>query len=114
MDIIMDGFLKGLIFDDSPDDSPEVEQECKTFSNFFERALLEDALRKSGGVIVDRTWNEPIGVVGKQLPTIGTLAKRLGIVRSEIVEEDGERWLRGFNASGELVDARTLLPEVAE
>lgn len=46
-------------------------------------------------------------------PTTGTLAARLGVVRSEVVVEDGTRWLRGFNADGQLVDVRMLLPEIA-
>jgi hypothetical protein len=38
-----------------------------------------------------------------------TLAKRLGITRTEvIVAASGDRWTHAFNAAGDLVDARLL------
>jgi len=40
-----------------------------------------------------------------------TLAKRLGITSTTIRrDEDGVTWLRGFDAAGEMVDCREMLP----
>jgi len=40
-----------------------------------------------------------------------TLAKRLGITSTTIRrDEDGVTWLRGFNAAGQMVDCREMLP----
>jgi hypothetical protein len=38
-----------------------------------------------------------------------TLGKRLGIVRSEeVTNADGDTWLHGFGADGQLIDARLI------
>jgi hypothetical protein len=71
--------------------------------------FLEDArdrkLRKSAGVS-DESWDAPMSK--SATPSTGTLAKALGIVRTEIKEIDGDRWSHGYNAAGELVGARLL------
>jgi hypothetical protein len=43
-----------------------------------------------------------------------TLGKKLGVVRQTIREVDGESQLSGFNAQGELVDFRILLPQTPD
>jgi hypothetical protein len=43
-----------------------------------------------------------------------TLAKRLNIAYTREKIIDGERWVHAFRASGELVDARILLPEIPQ
>ena len=63
----------------------------------------------------DPAWDEPIGrELGKRGTPVtfakGSLGYRLGIVRVEQETIDGENWIRGFNAGGNLVDARVIAP----
>jgi hypothetical protein len=99
---------------DSPTATVDVDPQ-PLLAKFIERRQFEAELEKTGDMIVDPSWREPIGRVEKKLPTTGSLGKRLGIVRSEITEEeDGTRRLCGFNAAGEVVDVRWLFREISE
>ena len=78
------------------------------------RKLIESSLNKRAGV-KDESWDAPIStaaVVRKGTPVIcpkGSIGHQLGIVSQEIVVgEDGENWNYGYNAAGELVDARRI------
>lgn len=52
-------------------------------------------------------WDDEVSVsLEKRAPK--TEADRLGITRTDIVEENGERLAKAFNAAGELVAVRVL------
>ncbi len=108
-----------------PDELPDVVKAA------FERAPIAAALAKSGTHAyvsldlsvpqsdVDEDWREldkgllivktaPAPIVPNSGYT--SLGKKLGVVRQTICEIDGLRQLHGFNAAGELVDFRVLLP----
>jgi hypothetical protein len=70
--------------------------------------------RRSNNSVADPAWTEEIGVIEKRdrLPGSGTLAKRLGIVRTEFHAIDDERWVYAFDKNDQLVDVRVLLPEI--
>lgn len=71
---------------------------------------MDDQLQLSKSTpIGDSSWDEEISTVEKRAR--GTLAQRLGVVRTEIrQEDDGARCVYAFNAANELVDVRWLLP----
>jgi len=73
----------------------------------FQKAA-DDMLAKTAGV--ELRWDELVAPLKKResLPATGTLAKRLGITRVEEILIAGEKWMHGFNAAGELVDARII------
>ena len=54
----------------------------------------------------DPSWLEEVSTIEKRKR--GTLAERLGIVRTEVVEEDGVRWVHAYNDASELVDVRAV------
>jgi len=68
-------------------------------------------LSKNAG-IVTMGWDEQITTATPvrkgEASATGTLAKRLGIVRHELVEIAGDTWSYGYDAAGELVGARLV------
>jgi hypothetical protein len=76
----------------------------------------ESVLAKSSPVAADPTWDEPLTVstpLEKSFTnplgfTKWSMGYRLGIVRVEEKEINGERWSRAYNQAGELVEARVI------
>jgi hypothetical protein len=109
-----DLLLKTLLFGDDGDDGLEISASLYSDINrqddsiphpvqqFLERAALTQALGKG----VDPDWNQEVSTVEKRKS--GTMAQRLGIVKSEIRTEDGVRWAYGYDVAGEVVDIRAL------
>jgi hypothetical protein len=72
--------------------------------------FVENVLRKDAG-IADSSWDAPIAaapIKKADMSETGSLAKRLGIVRTEQKIIDGEPWSYAYNAAGEVVDARLV------
>ena len=69
--------------------------------------ILAASLKKRAGV-ADAGWDEPLGKTVAPPAETGTLAKRLGIVRTERKEIAGEPWSYAYNAAGELVGVRQI------
>ena len=106
------------------DVADSIEELPDPVGKFFEAAPVNAALAKSDKrVSVAFDWAVPSAddvdddsttqlykspmVVRDDGPR--TLAKKLGITRTEqVVTESGDTWLHGYNAAGDLVDARLL------
>jgi hypothetical protein len=87
---------------------------------FCAAAALTRAIRGAGGLDYDEAWDEPVGkLTGADYPkhgaefrkSTGTMAERLGVVRTEFVRIDGTRWVHAFDDRGELVDTRIVFEE---
>jgi hypothetical protein len=97
---------------DEIDNTIDVEAE-PVLAKFLERRAFEVELEKTGDVIVDRTWSEPIAASAPRFTNPlnfakGSLGFKLQITRQERkVDANGETWLHGY-AGDELVDARVL------
>lgn len=81
---------------------------------FFKAPSLDDDVDEDPGELDPPLMIRKIAPASESAPiatTAGmTLAQKLGITKTTIREVGGERQRRGFNASGELVDFRILLP----
>jgi hypothetical protein len=65
-----------------------------------QKFVESQSLRKSAG-LADESWDTPVAV---EKPLDKTVA------RTEVKLINEERWAHGYNASGELIEARVLLP----
>jgi hypothetical protein len=118
-------FLTKLIFGDNMnlDGSADADELPNPFETLRHDGAVRAALVKSAApVSVDLGWVLPpasdvddVDGEFEKLPRIvrvdsrGTLAKKLGIVRSErVTGADGAVWIHAFNCRDELVDARVL------
>jgi hypothetical protein len=122
-----DGTLTAIIYADNE----QLEDRCNPdadapdpFAKILEQAAIDHALaRVPGSRNVSLDWlavgeSEDIFELDAR-PTIAkaepgsrnTLAKKLGITRTEEKIIEGVRWQDAFNATGELVHTRVLLPE---
>jgi hypothetical protein len=81
---------------------------------FVEEAALASALRKdepdfelAGKILAEKSTPEAKPAQSRFAK--GTLGYKLGIVRTEEkVDEDGAKWIYGYDAAGELVDAHVI------
>ena len=105
------------------DEQPMADEDPDPVAKFFEAAPVAVALGKSNRASVvfdlapppesdvddDSTspfYKSPVIIRGDQRPT---LAKKLGIVRTEeITTANGDVWIHAFNSGNELVDARLI------
>lgn len=94
---------------DNPD-GDEIEEH--PVAKYLEKVRFDKSMEQNSSRLANTVWDEVIGAVQKksdeQPPEIGTLAKKLGIVRSEVVDIAGVRWARGYDSEGQLVSARVL------
>ena len=79
------------------------------------RDTRHEAVLAKSSVAADPTWDEPLTVSTLEKSftnplgfTKWSMGYRLGIVRVEEKEINGERWSRAYNQAGELVEARLI------
>jgi len=116
--------LRQIIWGENEElDKVDLDAQPNPMDAFVHRAQVNAALAKSStgtSVVldlsvpsddVDSEENSPMYKTPKIVKDGGrrTLAKKLGITRvEEVVTKSGDKWLHGFNAAGDLVDARLL------
>jgi hypothetical protein len=120
------GFLAKVIFGDNMglDGSADVDEFPNEFEKLKDAGAVRAEMAKSNGnhsVVfdwgippaseIDDDANSPLYkspvIVRNDGPR--TLAKKLGVVRTEeVVTASGDRWTHAFNAAGDLVDTRLL------
>jgi hypothetical protein len=116
--------LKSIVWgDDLELDNSDPDNEPNPFEKLKHDGAVRAALGKSAeSISVDLGWvlpptsdvDDADGEFEKSSTIVRghgrrTLGKKLGITRfEEVVTESGDRWLHGFNAANELIDARFL------
>jgi hypothetical protein len=116
--------LRQIIWGDNEElDKVDLDAQPNPMDAFVHRAQVNAALAKSStgtSVVldmsvpsddVDSEVNSPMYKIPKIVKDGGrrTLAKKLGITRSEeVTTADGSVWVHGFGADGQLIDARLL------
>lgn len=106
--------LKGI---DADSDNLDIEESSVGAQKFLLREeshpvekFVENVLRKDAGT-ADSSWDAPITaapIKKADMSETGSLAKRLGIVRTERQIINGEPWSYAYDAAGEVVDARLV------
>ena len=114
--------LKSIIWSDDLElDNSDPDNEPNPFEQLKHDGAVRAALGKSNGASALLDLSVPEGDVDSndaplyKSPMIvrddgrRALGKKLGITRvEEVVTKSGDKWLHGFNAANELIDARLL------
>ena len=85
------------------------QEEMYTASEELEKLTRGEPLSlMNASGIESATWDEDI-TFEKSTRATRTLAQKLGVVKTELFEQDGERFVKAFDADGEVVAVRVLL-----